>query len=472
LHSNGRQAIRPLAVTAVAGLLLVCASGCTSEDPSPVGANLVESEIDSALVALTASAVTSYGVLDVMDPDVPLDAAEVLYLGESGGNASSILASYDFTVLDHPDSAYLAPYLTVDNITSADVVLYLLSWYEPYRGNDPPDPDDEDYEPVVETWLGARKYYEVHALTAPLDTLTYPAPEPAFDPALLNDGAPELAPANGPIFVDLAADVIADYVAGRRPLSLIIREGAGSQPGLLGFASKEMVHGGSTLPQLNAQVVLGPALRLRLSQTPDEWASDRQTIEIGPRADVSTWHQLAAPPSDPAEGIVVRTHLRSYPVVQFDLASLPADVRINRAHLVVANDTTRSFGHRTVLTCSELPVEFAPPGRTTVGLDDIEPEIYFLTGNGTWEPEHLTQHELRFDVTQSVQRYVNDAYAGERGFLLAAGEYFFPGFNSDPDPDFWFTRWVFHGTAAAPELQPRLEISYTRLDELSDEEGR
>ncbi len=451
-------------------LALALAAGCSSEDANPVGANLAETAIDSALVALTASAVTDFGVLDVVDPDVPHDETEVLYLGSQGPEASSILASYDFTVLDHPDSAYLLPFLTEENIVAADIILYLLTWYEPDRGVDIPD---SGFTPVVEPWPGSRKFYEVHALTAPLDTLAYPAGEPGFDSALLNRGAPELADANGPIFVSLSPGPVVERLLARERLDVIIREGAGSEPGLLGFASKEMAHGGSTLPLLNAQVVLGPALRLRPEVVPEEWSSDRQYLILGPRADVSTFHQLEQTSTDPAAAAMVRTHRRSYPAIRFDLAGLPANVRINRAHLVVVNDTSRSYGHRTVLACSEVPVDFVPDGRTTVSLDDIAPEVFLLDGNGSWQPEHLSEHTLRFDVTQSLQRGINGAFSGERSFLLTAGEYFLPGWNSDPDPDFWFTKWVFHGTAAAPELRPRLEISYTRLDELTDPgEGR
>ncbi len=454
----------------LAALALALAAGCSSEDANPVGANLAETVIDSTLVAVTASAVTDFGVLDVTDPDVPHDQTEVLYLGSQGPEASSILASYDFTVLDHPDSAYLLPYLTEENIVSAEIILYLLTWYEPDRGVDLPD---SGFTPVVKPWPGARKFYEVHALTAPLDTLAYPADEPAFEPGLLNRGAPELGEANGPIFVSLSPGPVVERLLARENLDVIIREGAGSDPGLLGFASKEMTHGGSTLPLLNAQVILGPALRLRLQLVPDQWSSDRQYLILGPRADVSSFHQLEDPSTDPADAVVVRTHRRSYPAIRFDLSALPANVRINRAQLVVVNDTSRSYGHRTVLTCSEVPVDFVPGGRTTVGLDDIAPEVFLLAGNGSWQPEHLSDHTFRFDVTQSLQRGINGAFAGERSFLIAAGEYFFPGWNSDPDPDFWFTKWVFHGTAATPQLRPRLEISYTRLDELTDQgEGR
>ncbi|MDY0108928.1 MAG: hypothetical protein RBT60_03240 [Candidatus Krumholzibacteria bacterium] len=446
--------------------------GCTSEDPNPVGAGLGQTAIDTVLRALTRDQMSHLGVLDVVEPTAPLDGTEVLYLGSTGRDASSILVNYDFSVFAHPDSAYLLPYLLPDDdgqtkIAEVNILLYLLSWYEPYRGATPPDPEDTDYTPLVKEWLGARKYYDIHALFAPFDSLAYPGPEPAFEASPLNPRPTEPAVNAGTIRVNCIKSRFETWIANRAHVGLIIREGWDSEPGLLGFASKEMRHGGSTLPVLSAATTLGAALELRLEPQPPSWPASRRSLLIGPAADVSTWHELEDPCTDPDEGIMLRTHVRSYPVVQFDLSGLPANVRINRANLVVVNDTSRSLGHRNVITCSEIRLDFAPPGRTTVNLSDIEPEIYLLFGNGTWEPEHLTEHELSLNVTESVQRYVNNAYSGTRGFLLAAGESIFPGWRSDPKPDFWFTKWVFHGALAAPELRPRLEISYTRLDELT-----
>jgi len=446
---------------ACGALLVAIGGGCSSEDPNPLGADLVETVIDTTLRALTQDQVLDYGVLDITEQGAPLDETEVLYLGSNGTDASSILANYDFSFLDHPDSAYLRPYLTAANITSVKIQIDMLVWYSPFHGVDV----DTDYVAEVKDWYGAQKYYDVHQLVAPFDTLTYPAPEPPFYSPLLNDV--ELEGNSGTIFLDCAEEPFAEWIAQRAKVGLIIREGSGSQPGLLGFASKEMVHAGSTLARLAAGTRVGPVLIFALATQPEAWPDTVTTLVVPPVADVSTWHELEARVTDPDEAVMVRTHLRSYPVVRFDLSQLPPNVRINRANLVVVNDTTRSLGHKSVLTCSELPQSFAPPGRTTVDLDDLGAEVYFLYGNGTWEPTHLTDHELEFNVTASIQRFVNTAYTGERGFLLAAGEYFFPGYNSDPDPDFWFTKWVFFGAAADSARRPRLEISYTRLDELS-----
>jgi hypothetical protein len=466
LPTRRRRLLWPAVYCWLALLLAGLGAGCSGDAPNPVGVGLGETQIDTILQALTQSQIEQYGVLDVVVPTAPLDQADVLYLGGTGNDASSILANYDFTVFDHPDSAYLLPYLTPANISTAEIALYLLTWYEPHRGAGAPDPADEDYDPLVKEWTGARKYYDVHALSAPFDTLSFPGPEPAFLPGRLSITEGEPAPAAGPIFVRCNPLPFVAWIAERAQVGVIIREGLGSEPGLLGFASKEMRYGGSTLPPLGAQTILGPALRLRLLQQPAEWPAGRQFLVLRPAADVSTWHQLEDPYTDPDVGIMVRTHLRSYPVVRFDLSQLPPNIRINRANLVVVNDTSRSLGHRTVLTCSEIPSAFVPPGRTTINLADLEPAVFLLAGNGSWEPEHRFVHRLAFNVTTSLQRYVNAAQDSPQGFLLASGETIFPGWASVPGPGFWFTKWVFHGATAPAELRPRLEISYSRIADL------
>ncbi len=445
-------------------LVVALVTGCTSDTPSLVGANLAETAIDTVLAPLTIEQLADFGVLAVSDPAVPLDETEVLYFGNSDTEQSSILVNYDFSSLDHPDSAYLLPFLTIDNISSAEIRLYKLTWYSNDRdGQAPPDGD------VLKPYPGVGKIIDVHELMAPFDTLSYPGAEPEYNPAFISTYV-EIPDTNDILAIDCAVAPVVAWLDSRGEVGVILREDSRSDPGVIGFASKEMVHGGSTLPLLNANTTLGAALRVELIEKPAQWVGRDYAI-FGPAADISTWHQLQPAYTDPADGIMVRTHLRSYPMLRFDLDALPQHVRINRANLVVVNDTSRSEGHRTVLTASELRPEFAPPGETTVFLRDLEPEIYFLFGNGSWQPEHLTEHELNFNVTSSVQRFINSVYEGDRGFLIAAGEYFFPGYNSNPDPDFWFTKWIFHGTAAAPELRPRLEISYTRLDELTDPEG-
>lgn len=480
---SSKQALRPsrlrtAAAWTIALAWLVFMAGCTSEDPNLVGVGLGEVSIDESMLVFAAESLPSIGIFDIIEPAWPYEGSDVLYLGGTDrGDRSSILANYDFSVFDHPDSSYLLPFITVANVDSVEILLYMLTWYEPYRGFEAPAPG-EDYPYLFKPWPGARKYYEVRALHEPFNVQAFPGPPPAPVGGILDmlNLSMDLAPNRGTIRLPCQRAHFIDAIQERRHIGIKIRDGLGpggetGDPGVLGFASKEMRYAGSTLPTLGAQTVLGPALRLRLRTRPPQWVAGREWLVIEPSADVSTWHELEEPYTDPDDGIMVRTHLRSYPVLSFDLSGLPANIRINRANLVVVNDTTRSMGRQSILTCSEIPRSFVPPGRTTIDLADLEPVVSLLFGNGNWDPEHLTEHVLSFNVTSTLQRYVNDAQDGEQGFLLAAGEYIFPGWRSTPKPDFWFTKWVFHGSSAAPELRPRLEISYTRLDELTGAEG-
>jgi hypothetical protein len=466
--------IAPLLAAVLPGLSIVC--GCTSEDANLVGVGLGDAAIDSSMLTLTIDAITSVDVLDIIDQSTPFEGADVLYLGSTeAGDVSSILANYDFSVFDHPDSAYLLPYLTSAYVDSVEILLYMLQWYEQYRNNPSLNPNDPAYDPQVKPWPGAQKYYDVKALEGPFNPQAFPGvPALATPPVELNRSNP-LAPNRGTIKLSLQVGPFLEWIAERRQIGVVISEGHGpagpqlepSEPGVLGFASKDMRFAGSMLPPLGAGTVLGPALRLKLLDVPEDWNRGGDWLVLTPAQDISSWQELEDPYTDAQDGIMVRTHLRSYPVLGFDLSILPSHVRINRANLVVVNDIERSLGHKTVLTCSEIPGTFAPTGRTSIDLTDLVPAVSLLFGNASWEPEHLTDHVLAFNVTTSLQRFVNGAYEGERKFLLAAGESVFPGWSSTPKPDFWFTKWVFHGSSAAPELRPRLEVSYTLLDDKS-----
>ena len=457
--------IRLIAVLALLALLV----GCNSDDPNPLGANLQETKIDTVLAPVYLDEVIQLGMLDVTNTEVPFDEVETLYLGSQSLEASSILANYDFGIFAHPDSVATDTLLTVDNVTSVEITLIMLDWYSKDRGVD--IPDDGSYDNPVKPWPGAQKYYDVHQLTAPFDTLSYPGAEPDHEPGVLNT-TNELQPNSGKITINITKERVVQWIEERAKVGIVIREGIGSEPGLLGFASKEMVHGGSTLPVLDAETALGPGLNINMSTVPDHWPAGYQSVVMWPSADVSTFHEIEETSADPTDAVMLRTHLRSYPAIRFDISSLPPGIRINSANLVVVNDTSRSYGHRTVLTCSELPVDFAPDGEhTAVTLDDIETEIYFLSGVPGFTPESVYEHVIKFDVASSIQRGINGAYEGDRSFLLAAGEYFFPGYNSNPDPDFWFTKWVFHGMDAPITQRPRLEITYTRNNAISGSGG-
>ncbi len=459
-HAGLRVAagLLPLALAGLTGVASL--DGCSSDDPNSVGGGLGGVEFDTLLVPLTIRQVDHYGVLDVTDSAHPLDQAETLYLGSDGDDASSILVTFDFSA--YPDNLWTAEYLRASNINRVDLTLNMLTWYFPNHGN-----AISDSIPNPRPWTGAQKYYDVHQLLAPFDTLSHPGPEPAFEAATL-DVAGELEPASGPIFVQLSTSRVATWLANGEKVSIIIREGSGSQPGLLGFASKEMVHGGSTLPMERPSQVLGPALIIEVNEAPASLPSDSTNLVIGPVADVSTWHSVGTPPATAADGIEFRTPVRSYPALSFDLAALPNNVHVNRADIFLTTDTTRTVGPSHAIVVSEIPPDFAPAGVTHVTLGDLGSQVYQISGRTGLDPADSNSDVVNFNVTTSIQRYLNGVYSGERAFLLAGSESLFPSFATSYKPDFWYVRRVFHGTAADSAQQPRLRVIYSRDNDVTE----
>jgi len=445
--------------------LMVGLASCTSDDANPMGAGFGNTALDTLMRELVVQDLAHHGQLEVGDPARPLDQADVLYLGGRDGDASSIVVNFDFASLAHPDSVALDTLLTDDNVTSVRLKLLQLLWYLPGHGG-LVDEDDESLRP----WAGASKVFDVHQLSAPYDTLSFPDDEPAYDPNLLSLSS-EPAATSSLIFVNLEKATVLRWVRERARVGILIREGPGSTPGLVGFSSKEMQFGGSTLDTDNALTALGPSLVFSLNRTPDYWDSGRQNYIQQPAADASTWHDLQETSSDPSERIEVRAHLRSYPVLRFDPGVLPERIRVNLAQVVLHVDTSRTHGPPNILTVSEYALDNAPDGtRTRVILDDVD-DAADLIGGGRVEPEDVEGTVVRLNVTSALQRYVNGLQDTDTGFLIAHGERFFRGFASSPGPGFYFSRWVFHGTGADPELRPRLEILYTRIDDLTDGGG-
>jgi len=463
-----------MAATLMALVAAAFITGCTSDDSNIVGVDLGTVELDTLMREIVVENLVHLGQLEVYDPSEPLDAANVLYLGEEYGDASSILVNYDFSILEHPDSMAVAEALTADNVTKVELRVITLQWYAPNHGagvdEDEDGEDDVEEDEELRDYDGAFKVFDVHLLDAPFDTLSVPREEPSFDPTPVSVAVeipdPELRLRGGELSIELDKDMVMQWVTDRAQVGLIIREGVGSEPGLQGFASKEMTFGGSTLPTLSATTTLGVGLRIRFENSPDTRDWYIQEAE----ADASTWHQVTESPLDAAQGIEVRGHLRSYPVLNFDPGVMPEGIRINLAQLVLHADPSQTYGPDNYLTISEFPLSMAPDGtRTSVILDDIEGAAE-LIGGGTVKPEHASDHVVRLNVTTALQRYINELQDESLGFLISRGEGFFSGFVASPGPGFWASRWSFYGTDADPDLRPRLEIVYTRVDNLSDGE--
>ncbi len=476
----------PALATGLVLLALAVLVSCSSDESNPVGVGLGTAGLDTLLQEFELDSLVHLGRLDIENPVQPLDEADVLYLGERLGDTSSILANFDFgdigsyqytigdSVVADLDFALIAELLaTAAPIDKIDLLLQTVEWYKAGHG---PMGDEDNQRP----WPEITKDFDVHRLTAPFDTLTYPAAEPAHEGTDLASGAVD-QPLDGPVELRLTAETVLGWLDGREELGVIIREPATSPDReLAGFVSRESANiQDSLLEQSLAGTKLGPTIRIELRS--DEF------LFVSPTADVSTWHALADLPSGTDADIVLRSHLISSVLLRFDLEALPERVRINRANLVLHVDTARTYGPSTRLELSELPTELAPSGsRTRVIDDDVEVDSEFLS-NGILDPEHLSDHTVRLALTSTVQRFINGLPDDEVGYLLGHSDRSFPGTITVVDQDgvarnqvntgslsprTFMQRWTFHGPDASPELRPRLEVLYTRIDELTDGEAR
>jgi hypothetical protein len=442
----GRLTWRAALVLAVlAGWLGLYVAGCSSDDPSRVGLGLVESHIDISLDTLLVTEILDFTGKNLYDPGQMVSQQEMLYLGSQGGTTSSILVNYDFS--DVFTDSLPEEIWTPDNISWVRLQMIMadhyISLYEPE--------EEEEGEKVIP------KVYEVFQLEAPFDTTAYPAAVPPHDLTDLNVN-PILDDA-GEVNIDLAEAFFLNWVAAGDTLGLLVQEGGGSDQGLSGFAARDNRHMGSQFLSLGEGTTQGPALRIQFVE-PDT------IVSIKPIADTSTFHQLAQAPVDPADGFMLRTCQRSYPILRFNLAELPPNVYINRAVLYVVNDTTTSFGNLESIVISEFDMNFFGSPGDSMPLPDLEFAVYRISGMSSLDPTYNSV--MQFNVTQAIQRIVNSVYEGEKGLIMTAGEDIFPSYDlSSVDPDFYFTQFNFFGTAADDSLRPQLRITYSGLDELT-----
>jgi hypothetical protein len=206
-----------------------------------------------------------------------------------------------------------------------------------------------------------------------------------------------------------------------------------------------------------------------------EYVGDNQVFLLGPYADSTSFEQVPAPPADADSGFLLRTGLRSYPTLLFDLSGLPPHAFINRALLSVTNDTTVSFGALSSISVLEWDeARFGDPFKTVELSELNDPSqrySFHITGQNSLDP---TLHTIiQFDVTQAMLRVINNVYSGTRGFILAGGENFLPegGFIS-VSPDFYYREFRFLGTDAEDPLhRPQLKITYSVVNDLDEGGG-
>jgi hypothetical protein len=423
-----------------AGLLT---GGCTSERSNIVGAGLPQTRFDSLLVPVRVEQLAGHGNVSVTDPNLPYADYQLLYFGRQGTEESSILAHYDFAAFADTFSQAV---VDTANIKSFRLFLYLISFYQNELAADS---------------TKISKYYEILEVTEPFTSEQFPGPSPAVDPNRLNPDL-VLADANAILFFYLNKQKFVDwYEDPASHQGLLVREAdiPGNDPGLLGFAATGFGFAGSLIDPDLAGTLVGPALNVEFRDPPNTFA------RLLPTVDLSTLERLDPIPPDFTESFTLRTHLRSYPYLAFDIDLLPPAVFIERAVLGVVNDTTRSYGPLQSIVVSEIGADFASVPEDTVTLDELQAAADRVTGRTNIDP--VTETRLEFNVTSTVQRAINGAFAGPARLLLTGGESFFPAEDLGPNPDFYLMRYVFHGTGAADSLRPYLKIVYSRAEDLT-----
>ena len=455
-------------VTAVVLALALAIAGCTSEPPNLVGTALVTNQIDTILVPLGVETVTGYSALRVENEDVLVHQQELVYLGEQMGTRSSIIANFDFSgeitsrnLTRYPDSLF-----TVENIKSVKFSLTKPTFYHAYT-----KVGEGDTSRLDPTGQPVDLYYIIRQLEAPFDSTLYeswPNEVPADLPQILNDDYFEPNEFNEPFLRMYAADFIRWFNEGA-PIGLMVQLDAPSDSGLVGFGSRDTKKF-SQFDALQVGTLVGPNFQVEFNT---DYVDTFQFYLMNSFADASTFDQVPEAPADADTEFLLRTGLRSYPALTFDLTGLPPQAFINRALLTVTNDTTVSFGQLGALSVLEWDESlYGDPYRTTTvtEVSDLSQTYsFYLTGQGGLDP--FLDRTIQFDVTQAILRVINNVYVGQRGFLLTGAEDNFPtGLLSPVNPDFYYREFRFLGTGAAnPEDRPQLKITYSLVDELQGE---
>jgi len=426
-------------VVAIACVWGLCGlGGCTSDEPGAVGAGIPsELDLDDPTV-LKIRTLAINGSLTLSDPDKPFDQFEVLYFGHRGEEASSILARYDFSSLQ--DSVGQDVVINEANIKSVTLRLFRM----------------KAYESTDTTVAGIEKDFEIWTLSDTLDTSLYPGDEPAVEFLIADEHGVGSA-----IFIDLPETRFVDWWQNGHT-GIMIKEGDGSDEGLVGYASAELELY-SQIDLEDDETVVGPTITVTFEDALDVGA---QTF--APIADVSTFHAADSQSEDFDGGIMMRTHMRTYPWFRIDLDGLPENILVNRAILRCAVDTSRGYGPLAALVLSEVPIATVE-GVDTLTLDEFGDAVALVEGQVNVDPTYIAEDMapwVGWDVTNSIQRYVNGVVSGGTGLILSDGEDVFSSYDIALwDPEFYLTRYWFFGTAepeaGEEDMRPYLEITYT-----------
>jgi len=435
---RGKSRFWPPLIGLTVTLVLGLGPGCTSEEVSLVGAGLHTARYDS-LYQHQITDLSDFGNIEV--EDIPSTQNRVLYLGRQGDERSAILVRYDFeTWLDTIQAD-----TDTSNIKKFNLILYFPNHYNNLR---------------VADGTKIAKVFQIQNLAAPLDSTLYPGARPAVEPELINAIPNDTIFINSPQIIPLRLEVLPEWYNSHHGIMISEDEDLSVDEALMGVASNEFDFAGSQLRPEDQNTTVGVVLQIEFKEPVG------YTDVLRPVVDLSTWDHIAPAPDNPAEGIVLRTHFRSYPYLDFDLSSLPENVLINRAVLGIYNDTTRSYGPLANIVCAHIDSSFVATVVDSVTLDELEDAVQSITGRASLDP--YTLHRLEFNITRSLQREINGVFDEPIRYIFCAAEDFFPTYDvSGPDPDFQLARFHFFGTTALDTLRPYLDITYSRIDELT-----
>ena len=231
-HSNSRISMALALICTLGFLVILAVAGCTSDDPNVVGTALVTDHVDTVLFALGTEQIIQYSATRVENPDILIHEQEVLYIGEQGGTRSgSMIANYDFS--DIFSNEYPETLFTEENIKSVKFSLTKLKYYSASEEGD-------------DTGQPAALFYQVQEMETPFDPVDF-ANYPVQDPPVgvgpfLNSDFADTNRSNEPLLPFYDAVDLLRWIAGRESVGIIVTLGAQSDPGLVGFASKELTH--------------------------------------------------------------------------------------------------------------------------------------------------------------------------------------------------------------------------------------
>lgn len=463
-----RRLLLPVVIV-LAWSVILLAGGCTSDPANLVGAGQVDNQIDTTLALIEVSALESFAGLQVEDQSQRIPDLETLYMGTAKNTKASFIVNFDFSDIfseEFPEELF-----TLENIKTVKINLTKFLPYKAAGDSIVVNPDTGDTTTVsVSTGQPLDLYYFVNELIEPFDPLDYesaPKDLPPFDPTIINLDFQLPNTAMEPSLKLTVSDFLRWVDEGTK-IGLVFRLGDLSDPGLVGYASSELTTF-SEVPPLAVGTIPGPDIVV-------DFASEEVNLQVAPSEDTTVFEEVDTVPGTAAaaaDSFVLRTGLRAYPAIRFDLSALPTNALINKAVLSVVNDTSTSYGPEFSVMISEITASTmdTPPVPFDVATIADSTRVYPLSFRSNLRAKQ--DFVIEFDITTGIRRAVNRVNEEPRGFLLSGVEdkFIFPFGNLPPDltgPSFYYRQLNLLGfDDPVPEHRPRLRIWYSVIDELS-----